>query len=175
MLRDPAQGGPVGITAALQASKLGKSAIVIDATPSNQFQFTGPTGLYSKALRDAALRIEVKVLRKMGIGDAACWAQISELVDSIRMKAGDGNAGALSLARIPHLRGRGMLVPGEDDDGRVDVQVRFNAERSERIKGNHVILTTGSKATRLEHLGSVYSTPVVQPPFPPEVRAAASG
>eukprot|EP00966_Prymnesium_polylepis_P271858 6281023-Prymnesium_polylepis.2 len=45
-------GGPVGVTAALRASSLGHTAIVIDATPSSQFQFTGPTGLYSKALRE---------------------------------------------------------------------------------------------------------------------------
>ena len=46
------------------------------------------------ACRSAALRLDVKVLRDMGIGDAAIWAQITELVDSIKMKAGDGNAAA---------------------------------------------------------------------------------
>eukprot|EP00966_Prymnesium_polylepis_P271857 6281023-Prymnesium_polylepis.1 len=38
----------------------------------------------------------------MGIGDAAIWAQISELVDSIKMKAGDGNAAAYAC-QIRHL------------------------------------------------------------------------
>ena len=73
-------GGPVGITGALRATSLGKSAILVDATPQSQFQFTGPTGLFSKALRDASLRIDVPVLRSMGIGDAAIWAQVRELV-----------------------------------------------------------------------------------------------
>lgn len=56
-------GGPVGINAALRASRLGRSAILVDATPPQFFQFTGPTGLYSKALRDSALRLDVTVSR----------------------------------------------------------------------------------------------------------------
>lgn len=68
-------GGPVGVTAAVRAAALGHSAILVDATPRTQFQFTGPTGLFSKALRDAALRIDVGVLRSMGLGDAAIWSQ----------------------------------------------------------------------------------------------------
>lgn len=161
-------GGPVGITAALRAAKLGHSAIVIDATPPSQFQFTGPTGLYSKALRDAALRIDVGVLRKMGIGDAACWAQISELVDSIRMKAGDTNAEGLSVSRIPHLRGRGSLLPSDGDE--LKVKVAFNEQRSDTVGGGNVILATGSKAVRLDHLGEAYTTLITHRPFPAELR-----
>ena len=67
-------GGPVGVTAALRAAALGRTAILIDNTPPKQFQFTGPTGLFSKALRDSALRIDVPVLRSMGIVDTAIWA-----------------------------------------------------------------------------------------------------
>jgi thioredoxin reductase len=33
-------GGPVGVSAALKASSLRKTAILIDATPPKQFQFT---------------------------------------------------------------------------------------------------------------------------------------
>ena len=57
--------------AALRAATLGHSAILIDATPPRQFQFTGPTGLFSKALRDSALKIDVDVLRSMGDAPAA--------------------------------------------------------------------------------------------------------
>lgn len=64
------------MTAAVRAAALGHSAILVDATPRTQFQFTGPTGLFSKALRDAALRMDVGVLRSMGIGDAAIWSQV---------------------------------------------------------------------------------------------------
>ena len=66
-------GGPVGVTAALRASALGHSAILIDATPSRQPQFTGPTGLYSKALRDSALKLDVGVLRLRRRGSDRLW------------------------------------------------------------------------------------------------------
>eukprot|EP00964_Phaeocystis_antarctica_P045619 scaffold26276_cov48-Phaeocystis_antarctica.AAC.1 len=69
-------GGPVGVTAALRAAALGRTAILIDNTPPKQFQFTGPTGLFSKALRDSALRIDVAVLRSMNIDDEAIWNQV---------------------------------------------------------------------------------------------------
>ena len=69
-------GGPVGVTAALRGAALGSDTILIDATPPRQFQFTGPTGLFSKALRDASLRLDVPVLRSMGIVDHAIWAQV---------------------------------------------------------------------------------------------------
>ena len=92
-------GGPVGITAALRGASFGYSTILIDATPPRQFQFTGPTGLFSKALRDSALRLDVNVLRSMGIVDTAIWAQVDEFVQRILRKSGDNNMKALSLSR----------------------------------------------------------------------------
>ena len=166
-------GGPVGITGALRATSLGKSAILVDATPQSQFQFTGPTGLFSKALRDASLRIDVPVLRSMGIGDAAIWAQVRELVDSILRKSGDGNARALSLARIPHLRGFGRLAPS--DDGKIAVDVEFSGSRAARRRGGRrcarrALLATGSKAVRLDALGDLYTTPVLDAAHGAETR-----
>ena len=98
-------GGPVGVTAALRAASLGRTAILIDATPPRQFQFTGPTGLFSKALRDSALRLDVRVLRSMGIVDTAIWEQVRGFVEQILRKSGDNNAKALALSGVPHLRG----------------------------------------------------------------------
>ena len=72
-------GGPVGVTAALRGASLGYDTILIDATPPRQFQFTGPTGLFSKALRDSALRLDVPVLRSRAVVSTipfehrTCW------------------------------------------------------------------------------------------------------
>lgn len=177
-------GGPVGITAALKASSLGRRAILIDATPPRQFQFTGPTGLFSKALRDAAMRLDVRVLREMGLGDAAIWAQVNELVQSILRKAGSNNAEALVQARVPHLRGFGVLAPtaeaakaaaaaeavGDTDgavsidaDGAITVDVVFSQStskgetRSTSVKADNVLLCTGSKAVQLDSLKGFYN------------------
>ena len=78
-------------------------------------QFTGPTGLYSKALRDSALRIDVGVLKTMGISDEAIWNQLSGFVEQIMRKSGDNNAKALGVNRVPHLRGLGSLCATPDD------------------------------------------------------------
>jgi glycine/D-amino acid oxidase-like deaminating enzyme len=99
-------GGPVGVTAAMRASSLGYNAILIDATPPRQFQFTGPTGLYSKALRDSALRIDVPVLRSMGIGDEAIWEQLRTFVNKILRKSGENNVRAPPLASTRSQRRR---------------------------------------------------------------------
>ena len=147
-------GGPVGISAANRAASLGLSAILVDATPPRQFQFTGPTGLYSKALRDAALRIDVPVLRRMGLGDAAIWAQVSEMVDRIVRKCGDDNARGLAVSRVPHLRGFGVVKPV---GGAVEVDVKFRrttkgGSAGTTVRGKHCVVATGSRAVRFDGL-----------------------
>jgi len=151
-------GGPVGVTAALRASSLGHDSILIDATPPRQFQFTGPTGLFSKALRDSALRIDVRVLRSMGIGDSAIWEQVQEFVEKILRKSGTNNMGALTMARVPHLRGIGKLA--RDADGSVVVEVRFQQQNAKNqnvvLRAENVLVATGSKAVRLPSLADWY-------------------
>jgi NAD(P) transhydrogenase len=141
-------GGPVGVSAALKASSLRKTAILIDATPPKQFQFTGPTGLFSKALRDAAQRIDVKVLRNMGIGDVAIWAQVDELIGSIVRKCGRDNMQALTLARVPHLRGIGRLASADGSEVVVDVAFQRGGG-GERVVCRKALLATGSRAVQL--------------------------
>lgn len=156
-------GGPVGVTAALRAASLGHTAILIDATPPRQFQFTGPTGLFSKALRDSALRLDVQVLRSMGIVDTAIWEQVRGFVEQILRKSGDNNAKALALSGVPHLRGYGALRAAPDDwgaEGRCAVQVQFQQQRAKRnemlLRSQCVLLATGSRAVRLPVLNEWY-------------------
>lgn len=162
-------GGPVGVTAALRATRLGRSAILIDATPPKQFQFTGPTGLYSKALRDSALRIDVPVLRSMGISDESIWTQILGFINNILRKSGENNMCALEYSRVPHLRGLGKLVAdtGESsssNNGWRVVEVSFLQQRAKKqqiiVNGAHVLLATGSRAVRLPALEDWYTRSV---------------
>jgi len=139
---------------------LGYSAILIDATPPRQFQFTGPTGLYSKALRDSALRLDVPVLRSMGIVDTAIWAQVNEFVQQILRKSGDNNMKALSLSNVPHLRGLGSLRPNLDADARCTVDVAYRRGDSIALRSDNVLLATGSKAVRLGTLEKWYTMPL---------------
>ena len=65
----------------------------------------------------------------------AFFFQVSELVQSILRKAGSNNAEALVQARVPHLRGFGVLAPaadgddGDDGDDGVVVDVVFSQAR----------------------------------------------
>ena len=169
-------GGPVGVTAALRGASLGYNSILIDATPPRQYQFTGPTGLFSKALRDSALRLDVPVLRSMGISDIAIWAQINEFVQQILRKSGENNMNALSLNRVPHLRGLGSLRKcasgraryeqemgeGSFPAAQCEVEVSFTGGRADKVvlKSQNVLVATGSKAVRLQSIDGWYDTPV---------------
>jgi len=157
-------GGPVGVSAAVKASSLGKKAILVDGTPPKQVSFTGPTGLFSKALRDASQRIDVKVLRNMAIGDVAIWAQVNELIQSIVGKCGEDNAALLKRSRVPNLRGFGRLAEPDEGGGLCTVQVDYTKSGggSEKISSHKVLLATGSRAVRLSCLGDMYE------PKPPQ-------
>ena len=139
---------------------MGYTTILIDATPPRQFQFTGPTGLFSKALRDSALRLDVPVLRSMGIVDAAIWAQVNEFVQQILRKSGNNNMKAISLSNIPHLRGLGRLRPSKDAGARCTIEVAYQRGESITLRSDHVLLATGSKAVRLGALEQWYTTPL---------------
>ena len=62
-------GGPVGCAAAQHAAFLGRSALLVDDPKgldphALDLSFGGPTGLFSKALRDAAKSVDVEALRR---------------------------------------------------------------------------------------------------------------
>lgn len=74
-------GGPVGVSAALQAARapFSKKVVLIDAPRASgalmneatgeDLSLGGPTGLFSKALRDAGKKISVSSLKGMGLRD----------------------------------------------------------------------------------------------------------
>ena len=71
-------GGPVGLTAALVATAAGRTVALVDGTPKNLVPFTGPTGIFSKALRDTAMKVDVNTLRTMGLHDNVVWNQVQQ-------------------------------------------------------------------------------------------------
>ena len=75
-------GGPAGVAGALKGAYLGKRVLLVDkpkAAPAggglDPF-FGGPTGLFSKALRDTAKHLDIATLRAMGVSDAVIWAAV---------------------------------------------------------------------------------------------------
>jgi len=76
--------GPVGVSAALAAADLGKRVCLVDAPAysgalmkdGEDLSVGGPTGLFSKALRDTSKRLSVSTLRGMGISEKSIWSEV---------------------------------------------------------------------------------------------------
>jgi len=92
--------GPVGVQAAIQAAMLSSPSsssldnpvdkkmkvVLIDAPRASgklmneetneDLSIGGPTGLFSKAIRDTAKRIKVSTLRGMGLREDSVWNEI---------------------------------------------------------------------------------------------------
>ena len=109
-------GGVVGVQAALTAAQAphGKKVILIDAPYSSgqlvdgqgrDLSLGGPTGLFSKALRDTSKRIQVATLRGMGLREDSVWNEIlGSCVDLASSNVQDIER-QLELAQVTHLQG----------------------------------------------------------------------
>ncbi len=139
-------GGPVGLTAALAATAVGKSSLIIDGSPKELVQFTGPTGIFSKALRDTAKKVDVQTLRGMGLRDTVVWRQVQDMTLEVLKENGLKNLQDLKYKHIPHMRGNATFL----DSDRLSIQ----AQGSEpvEIKGKNILIATGSTAYRLPHI-----------------------
>jgi len=80
--------GPVGVQAAILAAGTAKKKVVLIDAPrasgqlmneetNEDLSIGGPTGLFSKALRDAGKRIKVPTLRGMGLREDSIWNEIT--------------------------------------------------------------------------------------------------
>ena len=93
-------GGPAGLTAALTAADTGRSVAIVDGTPKTQVAFAGPTGLFSKALRDSAKKVKVGTLREMGLLDNSIWSQVETLTYDIVRASGRKSLKAIQGAQV---------------------------------------------------------------------------
>lgn len=112
-------GGPVGARAAIRAAELGKSVVVFDGAPS-EMQFGGPTGLFSKALRDTAKRVKVEAYRSLGLDDESIWTQIKNecgrlaATNALTMRAELASAGCDVVRGVAKFRrGNGVTISAD--------------------------------------------------------------
>jgi pyruvate/2-oxoglutarate dehydrogenase complex dihydrolipoamide dehydrogenase (E3) component len=140
--------GPAGETAAVRAAQLGASVAVIEAKRS----FGGPTGLTSKAVREAAMQI-AKAVDQVG-GDRR--RQISRMWKR-RFPALRGEAEVMQAAETrDHLKKYGIdlfvgsaeLVPAEDSlSGELCVRV-CRATGCAELPAKKICIATGSRPNR---------------------------
>lgn len=105
--------GPVGVSAALASAELGKRVCLVDA-PSysgallkgrEDLSLGGPTGLFSKALRDTSKRLSVSTLRGMGISEESIWAEVRLVCEQLAAVNSRDRRRALHSAGVTYLQG----------------------------------------------------------------------
>jgi hypothetical protein len=99
--------------------------------------FTGPTGLFSKALRDAAKKVKVRTLREMGLRDASIWKQVQDMTIDIFGESGEKNLMAVEASRLPYFRGRATLLPA-DSTGKKTLVVVEDPDLSAPSPGDYL-------------------------------------
>eukprot|EP00471_Norrisiella_sphaerica_P004546 CAMPEP_0184488024 /NCGR_PEP_ID=MMETSP0113_2-20130426/10481_1 /TAXON_ID=91329 /ORGANISM="Norrisiella sphaerica, Strain BC52" /LENGTH=607 /DNA_ID=CAMNT_0026870487 /DNA_START=528 /DNA_END=2351 /DNA_ORIENTATION=- len=136
-------GGPTGCAAAEKAAYAGHTAMVIDDPGSGaKLQLGGPTGLFSKALRDTASRIDVKLLKAMGMSDKSIWSQVQDMCKEIALVETQNTVRRLRSIAVPRIQGRASFV----DTSSVELELR-NGKRVP-VSADYYLLATGSSAFR---------------------------
>ena len=166
-------GGPAGVAGAIKAAQMGRRAILIDkpkfdagVLPNGlDLFFGGPTGLFSKALRDSAKNTNVAAMRAQHMDSDVIWKQITNSIVGLAMRNAEGQCRTLERYGIDYLQGSAQLL-GEDDDANIAASKKFeddvdNQEDGIRsvkvasddseviVSGTKVLVCTGSKSTRL--------------------------
>ena len=110
--------GPVGVTAALTAAELDKKVLLVDAPAfsgalmkeKEDLSLGGPTGLFSKALRDTSKRLSVATLRGMGVSEGSIWNEVRVVCEQLAAINARDRRRALSSAGVTYLQGLATLT-----------------------------------------------------------------
>jgi len=138
--------GPTGVTAAVAASQRGRRVIVIDDPGSGaKLQVGGPSGLFSKALRDVSKRIQVSTLRSMGLLDTSIWAQVQSMCKEIALVETQNTVRKLQRSGVPRIQGAAAFSRTHDD-GSLEVRCRMRDGTGLLVRAHNVLVATGSSA-----------------------------
>ena len=177
-------GGPAGVAGAIKAAQMGRRAIIIDKPKFEDgilpngldLFFGGPTGLFSKALRDSAKSTNVSAMKAQNMDNDVIWKQITNSIVKLAMRNSEGQCKTLARYGIDYLQGSAQLL-GEDDKTNVEALKKFKDDLDDPkdgvrsikvtnagvtdsyvgfvdgaevvVTGTKVLVATGSKSTRL--------------------------
>ena len=146
--------GIVGVQAAITAAQQHKdrNIILIDAPKASGVLYNdatgedlsigGPTGLFSKALRDTSKRIKVSTLRGMGLREDSVWNEIlSSCLDLASSNAEDVFR-QLDMVGVTYLEGFAQF-PGTRETDCLEVTKEDGSKQT--IAAGKVLLATGSR------------------------------
>lgn len=145
-------GGVVGAVAALTAAtSLKKTVALVDAPRESgqlmgkngeDLSLGGPTGLFSKALRDTSKRIKVSTLRGMGLREDSVWNEIiNSCVDLAGSNAQD-MLRQLDMAGVEYVQ---ALASFPDSGGTESLLLTKEDGSCETINADNILLASGSK------------------------------
>lgn len=149
-------GGPVGCSAALLAARapLSKKVILIDAPRASgalmsplgeDLSLGGPTGLFSKALRDAGKKISVSSLKGMGLRDDSVWNEIVTLCVELASSNARDTVRQLEYAGVTYIQGNAAFA---DSGGSSSLFVTKEDNSISTIQASKILLATGSTPFR---------------------------
>jgi len=148
-------GGPAGVAGALQGAYLGKRVLLVDkpkAAPANgglDPLFGGPTGLFSKALRDASKALDIGGLSAMGIDRDVIFKQVRNMCFGLAKNNAQTQSSMLAKFKVDYMQGLATLDPISDDHTDEDLKKLFvrphaRPEDDLTVLAENVLLCTGS-------------------------------
>ena len=149
---------PAGVAGALKGAYLGKRVLLVDkpkAAPEGgglDVFFGGPTGLFSKALRDCAKAYDVGSLDAMGLDRDVIFKQVQNSCLRLARNNAQTQCGMLENFKIDYLQGEATLDLGRfngrpsTDTAKLVVRPTETPSETLDIWANKVLLCTGSFA-----------------------------
>jgi NAD(P) transhydrogenase len=150
--------GVVGVQAALTASQspYDKRVVLIDAPRASgmlmneqtgeDLSLGGPTGLFSKALRDTSKRIKVSTLLGMGLREDSVWNEIiNNCVDLASFNSQDMMR-QLKQGKVDFIQGMATFTDNDSNDAATTtLNVQLEDGSQQRVQAEKVLIATGSK------------------------------
>ena len=147
--------GPVGVSAALQAARLSKSVVLVDAPRASgalmneatgeDLSIGGPTGLFSKALRDAGKKISVSSLKGMGLRDESVWNEVVTTCVELASYNARDTVRQLEYAGVTYCQG---LAQFTDSGGTDSLFVTSEDNSVSTVNAKNILIATGSTPFR---------------------------
>jgi NAD(P) transhydrogenase len=149
--------GPVGVSAALLAARApyNKKVVLIDAPRASgalmneatgeDLSIGGPTGLFSKALRDTGKRISVSSLKGMGLRDDSVWNEIVTSCLELASSNARDTVRQLEYAGITYVKGNAAFA---DSGGSKSLFVTAEDNSISTIQASKILIATGSTPFR---------------------------
>ena len=136
-------GGPSGIGAGCASRLLGKRVLIVSASDAPVGEIApgegSPSGLFSKALRDAAKTLDVAVLQALGLDRRVIWAQVRRNTAQLAAEGASRGTFLMRDLGVQVVRGTGRLRSP------TEVTVTLSGGEEVVVTAGLVVIATGSR------------------------------